>query len=189
MCHPCDSPARCSGPGKKGQQDALCFSCSSLGCSSNGFSSPISPTGPGQEVVAGGGGPQGTMLCSGEGCWHPPSLLDAGISWFPITDCQGKVKVQLNSAYPVPSSVSENTRCALKQGLHLHHVHGIFKQPSKTRRSGEAGHAGLQVCLSQTDPCACPKCDPVQRALPKARRHPAALPCARSGCKALAGRA
>lgn len=135
------------------------------------------------------GGPQGTRLCSGESCWHPPSSPDAGVSCFPIADCQGKVKVQLNPAYPVPSCISENTRCALKQGLDLHHVHGIFKQPSKTRRSGEAGRAGLRVCLSQTDPHACPKRDPAQRALPKAQRHPAALPCTRSGCKALAGRA
>lgn len=114
------------------------------------------------------GGPQGTRLCSGEGCWHPPSLLDAGVGCFPIADCQGKVKVCLNPAYPVPSCISENIRCTLKQGLDLHHVHGVFRQPSKTHCSGEAGHAGLQVCLLQTDPHACPKRDPAQRALPKA---------------------
>lgn len=94
------------------------------------------------------GGPQGIGLCSGEGCWHPPALLDTSVSCFPIADCQGKVKVWLNPAYPVPSCISGNTRRALKQGRDLHHVHGVFKQPSKTHRSGEAGHAGLWVCLS-----------------------------------------
>lgn len=33
---------------------------------------------------------------------------------------QGKMKVQLNPAYPVPLCISENSRCALQQGLDLH---------------------------------------------------------------------
>lgn len=82
------------------------------------------------------GGPRGMGLCSGDGCWRPPSLLDTGVGCFPMADCQGKVKARLNPAYPVPSCISENTRRALKQGLDLHRVHGVLKQPRKTRRAG-----------------------------------------------------
>lgn len=60
---------------------------------------------------------------------------------------QGKTKVQLNSAYPVPSCVSENTRCALEQGLDLHLVCGVYKQTSQTHCSGEPGHTRLWLCL------------------------------------------
>lgn len=48
-------------------------------------------------------------------------------------------------------------------------------QTSRTGCSGVAGHARLQLCLSQMEPRACPKCHPVRGALPKTQRCPAVL--------------
>lgn len=105
----------------------------------------MSPTGLGQGVVAGG--------TPGNWAVRWGRLLASPIlGCFSITDCQAKGKVRLNPAYPVPSRISENTSRALKQGLDLHHVRGVLKQPSRTHRSGETGRAGLWVCGLQTDP-------------------------------------
>lgn len=79
------------------------------------------------------------------------SPMHAGHWHWLFSHHQGKMKVQLNPAYPVPFCISENNRSAFQQGLHLHFVHGICKQTSQTCCSGEPGLARLQLCLSHVE--------------------------------------